>query len=1085
MRLIASLALLSLVTAPAHASWQVLRAQDGLASDAVTAIHEDGRGALWFGTTRGVTRYNGVSWNTWHMAEGLPTDSVRGVASDGQGDVWVATSAGVARYDGSNWKTFTRLDGLASDDVRSVLVDRAGSLWFGTAAGITRLRQGTWTTFDDELPGGARLIGDILEDRAGAVWFATGIGALRYDGSSWKVIPTANGPAGTPRLSGTLVYSLAEDTAGSIWIGTDASLERFDGTDLLSFGPASVEGGAQHVLVDRQDLVWFAGNTLSRSDARLAGSGFTGAIQIFDPPDGPPHGSAPGPCGTCLHASSVLQDETGNIWIGTNEGAARFDGGRVKALTSLEGAPDRSFQTVLEDTRGGIWAGGRDGMWHRDSTGWHPVPEVHGNAVRILEDRHRDVWVATVAGNVDDGGLFQWSSASATWTDHSPSAGIGASGARSVMEDAAGEIWAAGEGVARFDGSSWRKFIALDGLASDDAYSLGSDGAADVWVGTAEGASRFDGTAWRNFTTGDGLANGPITSIATDRSGAVWLASAFGANRYDGTTWSRFTAGDALQDGSVSAIAVDSAGAVWLGCQTGIERFASGGWRFFSSADGLPGDPGINTLHVDGRGELWAALRKGLARFDGTGWRVQTTIDGLSSDVVFDIAENPRGHLWLATDFRITTLEPDRVPPQTAILAGPPSPSTSRSLTIPFQAAFGEQAGVQFSYAIDGGPWSPWSPAGQWSGFGIEDGLHLFRVRAEDSEGNVDPSPAETRFEIDASPPVPRITSPAQDDAVQGSVVVIGTADDPRFGSYRLEYRPTGAGTWSLVASSETPVVAGTLGTWPTKDLAEGWYDLRLSVRDTLGLTGQVLVSIEVDNQDPRSAQTTPARVRAVDGGDVYTTHREAHVYFPPRALTDDAVVTIDAADSSQIPPSLPDGSVPVGPAYLLSLGIATLDKPATLEMADGGSGGTAIYYKTSGSEWQHLGGTSREGRISGAIGAPGLYALFRGGSPPVSGAGLSVLGVTPRVLARSGSFATTRIAISFTLGRPATCTIKVFNRAGRMVRRVGELSGGSGENLAYWDGRGDGGLEVHDGFYVVSVEALGSCQTAVVAVVH
>lgn len=85
-----------------------------------------------------------------------------------------------------------------------------------------------------------------------------------------------------------------------------------------------------------------------------------------------------------------------------------------------------------------------------------------------------------------------------------------------------------------------------------------------------------------------------------------------------------------------------------------------------------------------------------------------------------------------------------------------------------------------------------------------------------------------------------------------------------------------------------------------------------------------------------------------------------------------------------------------------------------------------------------------------------------------------------------SGGFASSRASIGFTLGRPGPVTVKIYNRAGMLVREV--ISGerlNAGTNLVHWDGRDRTGDLVEDGVYLVTVEALGQKQVKPLAVVR
>ncbi|MBN2564679.1 MAG: hypothetical protein JXB46_03120, partial [Candidatus Eisenbacteria bacterium] len=76
--------------------------------------------------------------------------------------------------------------------------------------------------------------------------------------------------------------------------------------------------------------------------------------------------------------------------------------------------------------------------------------------------------------------------------------------------------------------------------------------------------------------------------------------------------------------------------------------------------------------------------------------------------------------------------------------------------------------------------------------------------------------------------------------------------------------------------------------------------------------------------------------------------------------------------------------------------------------------------------------------------------------------------------------------AIGFTLGRAGPVTVKVYNRAGRLVAEPAlGVSMNAGANLVRWDGRDTGGQPVPDGLYLVTVEAVGVKRTRSLAVVR
>ena len=123
----------------------------------------------------------------------------------------------------------------------------------------------------------------------------------------------------------------------------------------------------------------------------------------------------------------------------------------------------------------------------------------------------------------------------------------------------------------------------------------------------------------------------------------------------------------------------------------------------------------------------------------------------------------------------------------------------------------------------------------------------------------------------------------------------------------------------------------------------------------------------------------------------------------------------------------------------------------------------------------------------SGAIAAE-LGAFLLVDDPPVAGAGFAGardLDCQPRVLSPKGGGFDVQTAISFELGRPATGAVKVYDRAGRLVKEVAESTSFlAGRNVVYWNGTDGDGQVVPSGLYTVAVRFDGetSVRTVVVA---
>ncbi len=972
-------------------------------------------------------------WYRYGVTDGLPSNYVHAIFEDSSGNLWFGTDGGVSRYDGVVWRTFTTDNGLAHNEVWAILEDDSGNLWFGTCGGgVSRYDGVSWRTFTTADGLASNCVFEILEDSTGDLWFATnGNRVSRYNGEGWTTLTL---PGGHPPFA---AQAMIEDSSGNLWFGTLEGVSRYDGVGWRTFTYSDGLAGnnVQAILEDREGNLWF---------------GMTGGVSRYDGASWRTFTMADGLASNLVYA--MLEDRQGNLWFMTESGGVnRYDGEYWRTFAMIDGLAENQVAAICEDHSGALWFGTQySGVSRYDGVSWHTFTTADGLAgnyvYAILEDRVGNLWFGTQHG-----------------------------------------------GVSRYDGVSWRTFTEADGLAYDIVNEILEDHSGNLWFATGGGASRYDGVSWRTFTTDDGLASNWVNAILEDSSGNLWFGTHDGVSRYDGVGWVTFTTADGLASNTVYKMLEDRFGNLWFGTYGGVSRYDGVAWHTFTMADGLASNY-VYAMLEDRFGNLWFGTPYGVSHYDGVTWVTFTMADGLASNYVYAMLEDRTGNLWFGTlgvGGGVTRHEADHVHPQTVISPRPPELSANTISTITFAAAFREVEGIKFSHSFDGSPWTEWSPTDFCQAVNLSDGEHVFMVKARDRMGNVDSTAAVCTFEIDASPPVPVVVDPAFGVAVRGVVPVRGTAADLRFRKYRIDVRSFGVSSWDSLFESASPVLGRELCAWDTESFSDGNYELRLSVADTLGLTGVTLVSVIVDNHAPWANETVPAVVSSANGGDVYTTNGEVHLYFPPRAFAGDTEVNIVALSDSLVPDTLADGAVSAFPGYEISWGGVGLRKPATLEMSCADAGPQLTLYVLGGdSTWLRIGGTVdvSSGVISSPLTGPGRYALFLeppGAGTPGAGA-LSALSLTPRVFSPSGEFANDHVAIGFTLGRPAALTVKVYNRAGRLVREL--MSGeamGAGATLVKWNGRDSAGEIVGEGLYLVSVEALGHSEVKTVSIVR
>lgn len=93
----------------------------------------------------------------------------------------------------------------------------------------------------------------------------------------------------------------------------------------------------------------------------------------------------------------------------------------------------------------------------------------------------------------------------------------------------------------------------------------------------------------------------------------------------------------------------------------------------------------------------------------------------------------------------IVNYDTDVTPPDTTITSGPPSTTSLTSASFTFTSS---EAGSTFEVRLDGGSWT--SATSPKSYTGLLPGSHTFEVKATDSAGNTDPTPASQSWTIGA-----------------------------------------------------------------------------------------------------------------------------------------------------------------------------------------------------------------------------------------------------------------------------------------------------------------------------------------------
>jgi ligand-binding sensor domain-containing protein len=1017
-----------------------------------------------------------ATWQTYTPSDGLAGTDIAEITQDSAGSLWFATTTGLSRYDGVDWRTYTSSNsGMFFDGAQCVLADRQGAVWVGHyARGLSRLRNGVWGHFDTEDGIRGSDVVTLCEDSQGRIWCGTTDGGASYfDGERWNPFT---------ELPGQHVFRIVADRGGDIWFGTNAGLSRLHGTALISFTTSDnlTRNDVHAICQDSQGRIWIGYGELG------------GGASVYDGSLWRTVTKADGLVANDVRA--IAADKSGEVWFATWSGICRLRHGKWEEFASFaaaDGLVDNWVTCIFRDRVGNLWIGTLlAGVSRFDGGAWRPAPPgVPSPWVNtVLQDRGGRIWAGTWGSGVGCYDGSEWSYA------RSPLL-LGSNFIWCACEDSRGRIWfgTLRGGASCYDPAvGWKTYWPEPGgLADSTVWSITEDTRHRLWFGTAgKGISILDGERWTTVTFAGDAETNSVTSGFCDSRGNLWFTTPVrGIHRFDvsGSPPERLHIPGGDQE-DVAAIGEDAQGGIWFGTGRGVAVLDRGQWR--SGPEGL-GNVAVRSMIRDSLGRMVLATNTGLARFDGERWALVTRDEGLATNSLLSVIEDRCGGVWIASDAAgLMQYQWENVPPLALVHPAPPRVSANRVQSAGFTVGYEDDRDIEYRFALDDGTWSDWSKASTWLAQGLSDAAHVLHLRARDRFGNDDSVGTAITFEVDGTPPQPIISDPVNGGIIRSSAVISGTASDLRFKSYALHVRRKGTTGWEAIGASPDPVTSGMLGIWDTRGLPDGDYELQLSVADTLGLTGVYPVSVVVDNAPPRVYETSGAKVVAGTGGNIYSESGAAHLYLPPHALGEDANVQVDTLREVDLP-SRPAGVGAYVSGYVIEWSNVGLSKAATLEVSvpAGGLGPTgqaAIYVLSAGSAWARVGGTVAGAGISTPIRQPGRYGIFLETDAPSGAATLDDLSVTPRVFSPQGTYASDDVALSFSIGRSGPVTVQVYNRAGRLIRSVvsGETMN-AGANLVRWNGRDVDGHAVEDGLYLVAVEAFGKRQTKTLAVVR
>jgi ligand-binding sensor domain-containing protein/signal transduction histidine kinase/DNA-binding response OmpR family regulator len=409
------------------------------------------------------------------------------------------------------------------------------------------------------------------------------------------------------------VQTVLQDANGYIWIGTRNGLSRYDGYEIKTY------------FHDERNKNSLCGNFID----------------------------------------FLFMDSKKRVWVcSENEGICRYNA----ASDNFHQYKENGVTTMLETHHGKIiYGGNRLCIFDEKKDKFIPYPIFEQSQIISLAiDRYDNLYVAT---HTD---ILRYNSTMTKITrlntaDYK-SFLTGSDDIVPIITDSRGRLWIGrnGDGVMSIDLSTGAKTIYKpQQISNGTVRTINEDKQHRIWLGTEKGITIInpDGRIeiiTQHFQRGDGLSDNAIYSIISDVAGNVWIGSYFGGVDMLPAYNNNFNWAEPGYDvqnikGKVPRMMVEtSPGIFWIATEDGginIYNSHTGSFTLFNKIPKI--GTNVHSLYFDRKSsDLWiGTFRNGLYRYNlKTGKTEKYELKyGPTSNSVFNFAHQQDGRLWIAT----------------------------------------------------------------------------------------------------------------------------------------------------------------------------------------------------------------------------------------------------------------------------------------------------------------------------------------------------------------------------------------------------------------------------------------------------
>ena len=346
-----------------------------------------------------------------------------------------------------------------------------------------------------------------------------------------------------------------------------------------------------------------------------------------------------------LNVRCLFQDQTGFIWVGTDNGLFRYDGGHFRSYGHADGLSDTEILSIAQSPDGRLWVGTNSGLSVLVREKFKTIDLGDPATVRTIGFDSAGVMYLSHEDDIERGSPD---------TSGAYSFRVMATGAVSSLSVGQDEVYFGKDAdLWRLRGETAERVGGRLGLPSDHWGSTLLDTLGNRWVRSASrlyelphGQSRFiDRSSW--------IPRSSDTRLFADRHGNIFIPTLAGILSVNESHRTLLDVQHGLPAYPSGPMLIDREDLLWVGTEGAglVRRLGHGEWSAWTENDGLVRN-GVWSVASDRAGGVWVGTDGGLTIFDRSGQRRRswTSHSGLTGDRVVSLLRTPDEHFYAGTD---------------------------------------------------------------------------------------------------------------------------------------------------------------------------------------------------------------------------------------------------------------------------------------------------------------------------------------------------------------------------------------------------------------------------------------------------